>query len=116
MDQDEIRRRLRSERSEVETLLNRTDAAGDADRASERETGDEVDPAQALTAQGVDDAVAGSLRARLAVLDRAVARLEAGTYGRSVRSDDPIAPSRLEADPAAELTVEEAEDDPLPPG
>jgi DnaK suppressor protein len=111
MHQDEVRRRLRSERSEVETLLNRTDAAGDADRASERETGDEMDPAQALTAQGVDDAVAGSLRARLAALDRSLARLEAGTYGLSVRSGVPIPDARLEADPAAELTVEEADDD-----
>ena len=35
-------------------------------------------------------------------------RLADGTYGRSVRSGDPIPDERLEADPAAELTVEEA--------
>ena len=36
-------------------------------------------------------------------------RLEEGTYGRSVRSGAPIPDERLEADPAAELTVEEAQ-------
>jgi DnaK suppressor protein len=40
-----------------------------------------------------------------------MARLEAGTYGRSVRSGQPIPDERLEADPAAELTIEEARAD-----
>jgi DnaK suppressor protein len=67
-----------------------------------------VDPAQPLTAQLEDDAIAASLRDRLAALDRAEQRLDNGTYGRSVRSGLPIPDERLEADPAAELTVEEA--------
>jgi DnaK suppressor protein len=41
------------------------------------------------------------------VVARAEDRLAAGTYGRSVRSNEPIPDERLEADPAAELTVEE---------
>ena len=56
----------------------------------------------------MDDAIADSLRDRLAALDRALKRLDDGTYGRSVRSGLPIPEDRLEADPAAELTVEEA--------
>ena len=56
----------------------------------------------------MDDAIADSLRDRLAALDRALKRLDDGTYGRSVRSGVPIPEDRLEADPAAELTVEEA--------
>jgi DnaK suppressor protein len=35
--------------------------------------------------------------------------LTAGTYGRSTVSGVPIPDERLEADPAAELTVEEAQ-------
>ena len=35
------------------------------------------------------------------------ADLAAGTYGRSIWSNEPIPDERLEADPAAELTVEE---------
>jgi DnaK suppressor protein len=67
-----------------------------------------ADPAQPLAAQGIDDAVAASLRDRLAALDRALRRLDDGSYGRSVRSGLPIPADRLDADPAAELTVEEA--------
>jgi len=48
------------------------------------------------------------LRARWAALQRAEARLAAGSYGRSVRSGRPIPEERLAADPLAELTVEEA--------
>ena len=108
MDEARARARLRAERAEVQDLLAGTEAAGQQDRSSEDETGDIADPAQLLTAQGMDDAVAESLRDRLAALDRAEQRLEGGTYGRSIRSGQPIPDERLEADPAAELTVEEA--------
>ena len=74
--------------------------------------GDIADPAQSLTAEGMDDAIAESLRDRLDALDRAEHRLGDGTYGRSVRSGLPIPDERLEADPAAELTVEEARQEP----
>ena len=47
------------------------------------------------------------LRERLATIQRAEQRLLDGTYGRSVRSGQPIPDDRLEADPAAELTVDE---------
>src|ERR1022692_2563181 len=108
MDEARARARLRAERGEAQDLLADTEAAGQQDRASEAETGDIADPAQLLTAQGMDDAVAESLRDRLAALDRAEQRLDNGTYGRSIRSGKPIPAERLEADPAAELTVEEA--------
>jgi RNA polymerase-binding transcription factor DksA len=48
------------------------------------------------------------LQARWAALGRAETRLAAGSYGRSVRSGQPIPDERLEADPLAELTVQEA--------
>ena len=50
-----------------------------------------------------------SLRERLAAIEKAERRLEEGTYGKSVRSGAPIPDERLEADPAAELTVDEAQ-------
>jgi DnaK suppressor protein len=108
MDEDQARARLRAERAEVAGLLTDAETAGQQDRAAEDETGDIADSAQPLTAQGMDDAIAESLRDRLAALDRALQRLDDGTYGRSVRSGLPIPDDRLDADPAAELTVEEA--------
>jgi RNA polymerase-binding transcription factor len=111
MDNEQARARLLAERDEVTGLLKDTERAAQQDRETEVEqvqTGDTGDAAQSLTAEGQDDAVAESLRNRLAALDRALKRLDDGSYGRSVRSGAPIPAERLEADPAAELTVEEA--------
>jgi DnaK suppressor protein len=109
MDTQEAGRRLRDERAEVVASLADTELAGEQDREAEDEQGADMDdPAQPLTAEGMDDSIAETLRDRLAAIDRALLRLEDGTYGRSVRSGVPIPDERLEADPAAELTVEEA--------
>jgi DnaK suppressor protein len=108
MDEDRARVRLCAERTEVQILLKDIEDAGQQNRASENETGDISDPAQPLTEEMTDDAIAGSLRDRLAALDRALKRLDDGTYGRSIRSGKAIPAERLEADPAAELTIEEA--------
>jgi DnaK suppressor protein len=108
MDQDKARSLLEAERAEVQGLIADTEESGREDREAEAETGDVADPAQPLAAEGMDDAIAESLRDRLAAIDRALKRLDNGTYGRSVRSGVPIPGERLEADPAAELTVEEA--------
>ena len=70
--------------------------------------GDEVDGANRRDAEQTGMAVAQLLQARWAALERAEARLAAGSYGRSVRSRRPIPDERLEADPLAELTLEEA--------
>jgi DnaK suppressor protein len=108
MDEDRARAVLETERAELRRLLAGTEEAEVEDRSDVGEVADSADPALALTAQGNDEAVAGSLRDRLAAIDRALLRLDEGTYGRSVRSGVPIPDARLEADPAAELTVEEA--------
>jgi len=111
MDNEQARARLLAERAEVQDLLRDTEQAGQQDRETEdevAETGDIEDAASSLTAEGQDDSIAETLRERLAVLDRALRRLDDGTYGRSVRSGVPIPEERLEADPAAELTIEEA--------
>jgi DnaK suppressor protein len=113
MDQDRARSLLIAERDEVQGLLKDSEEAGQEDRLAEvdSEAGDIADAAQPLTAEGMDDAIAESLRNRLEVIERALHRLDAGTYGRSVRSGVPIPDGRLEADPAAELTIEEARAD-----
>jgi DnaK suppressor protein len=108
MDNERARELLKAERARVEDLLSRSDPAVRADREAATEQGDWADPAVALTAEGVDQAVVDSLRERLAAIERAERRLEEGTYGKSVRSGVPIPDERLEADPTAELTVEEA--------
>ncbi len=110
MDHDRARALLIAERDEVRDLLKGAEAAGRDDREAEvaSESEDNADAALALTAEGEDDALAESLRDRLEAIERALRRLDDGTYGRSVLSGEPIPDERLEADPAAELTVEEA--------
>jgi DnaK suppressor protein len=109
MDESRARALLRAERAEVAALLQEAERAEASQRDSAEDIpGDFEDAGELLTQVGEDEAVAGDLRDRLATIDRALARLEAGTYGRSVISGKPIPDERLEADPAAELTVDEA--------
>jgi RNA polymerase-binding transcription factor len=108
MNDDHARALLDAERTRVQAILDDTLTAGQEDRAEANEPGDLTDPAERQTAEEVDDAVSGSLRERLAAIDRAERRLDEGTFGYSIRSGVPIPDDRLEADPAAELTVEEA--------
>jgi DnaK suppressor protein len=109
MDESRARELLVKERDEVASLLRGTEQEAETglttDDDSPRDYGDAALP---LTQQANDEAVAADLQDRLDAIDRALARIEAGTYGRSVLSGEPIPDARLEADPAAELTVDEA--------
>jgi len=108
MDDAKAKKLLNAERSRVEGLLKDLGSEGTADRDAADAPGDMYDSAEPLTTEGTDDAIRAGLEDRLAALERADQRLAAGTYGVSVRSGQPIPDDRLEADPAAELTVEEA--------
>jgi DnaK suppressor protein len=112
MDDARARTLLTAKRNELQELLAVTESDSQQDKEAQSDTGDIADPAQLLTAQGEDDAISESLRDRLAALERAEDRLANGTYGTSVRSGLPIPDERLEADPTAELTIEEAREDP----
>jgi DnaK suppressor protein len=63
----------------------------------------------AMDHRGTDEAIRMELLDRIEAVGRAERRLAEGTYGRSVRSGHHISDARLEADPVAELTAEEAE-------
>jgi DnaK suppressor protein len=108
MEEDRARLLLESERERVESLIANLSVERRDDRVAADETTDRSDGAQPLTAEDTDDQIAAGLKARLMAIERAEQRLAAGTYGRSVRSGAPIPDERLEADPTADLTVEEA--------
>jgi DnaK suppressor protein len=107
VNDDTARERLLVERLRVEELLNQATTDGIDERISAGEQGDMTDSAEPLIAEQENDAVSEGLRARLDAIKRAERRLDEGTYGRSVRSGRSIPDDRLEADPAAELTVDE---------
>jgi DnaK suppressor protein len=94
---------LGGERARLQLLLQ-----AETSRLHAAELGDEVDDADRPNAEQTGWAVDQLLRAWWAALERAEARLATGSYGRSVRSGLPIPDERLEVDPLAGLTVEEA--------
>jgi len=109
VNDDEARTLLRDERRRVEELLDATLQSAQDARDAANDEGDFTDPAPGLNNEQVDDAIVVSLRDRLEAIARAEQRLDDGIYGRSVRSGEPIPDERLRADPAAELTVQEAQ-------
>ena len=104
VDPDRARELLAAERQRIERTLARL---GHADTG---EPADDEDPGNLATELYQDELDAGradDLREQLAAVDRAEARLAAGTYGLSVESGVPIPDERLEAHPTAERTVQE---------
>jgi RNA polymerase-binding transcription factor len=108
VDNDRAQELLTAERARVSALIDAVKGDGESDRSAANEQGDMSDSSETLVAEGTDDAVATALTLRLAAIERAEQRLAAGTYGRSIASGEVIPDERLEADPAAELTVDEA--------
>jgi DnaK suppressor protein len=104
MDPDRARELLAGERERIERALGRLS------RQDTGEPADEVDPANLaseLYQDEFDEGLADDLRNELAAVERAEARLAAGTYGISIESGKPIPDERLEALPTAERTAEE---------
>ncbi len=107
MDSERARQLLARERERIERAiagLNEEDAQASAGRP---EPGDAE--FEDLYQSEFDAGLAEDLAEQLAGLERAEARLAAGTYGLSVDSGRPIPDERLEALPTAERTVEEQE-------
>ncbi|HUK78091.1 MAG TPA: TraR/DksA family transcriptional regulator [Thermoleophilia bacterium] len=105
MDARRGRELLAAERRRIESAL-----ADQREAESGRELSDEDQPpdqATDLTELEYDEGSHDEIDRELAALERAEARLVAGTYGRSIESGEPIPDERLEADPLAELTIEE---------
>ena len=68
---------------------------------------DSANLASDLYQEELDEGLADDLREELAAVERAEARLAAGTYGLLIESGMPIPDERLEALPTAERTAEE---------
>ncbi len=108
MDTAKAHELLRMDRARTQQLLLELTARGKEDRTAADQPGDMFDSAGPLIDEGLDNSVATELQGHLAAIERAERRLEAGTFGYSIRSGVPIPDDRLEADPTAELTIEEA--------
>ena len=104
-DLERFRKRLLEERASVESRIRaRTQQL---EGTGDQEVGDQGDEAQSIfeREQAIDDNDLD--RELLARIDRALARIDAGTYGVSEVSGKPIPIERLEALPTATTLVDE---------
>jgi DnaK suppressor protein len=104
MNSERARELLAQERERIERSLARLGHEDTGEPADEK---DPANQASDLYQDELDEGLADDLREDLAAVERAEARLAAGTYGRSIESGEPIPDERLEALPTAERTVEE---------
>jgi DnaK suppressor protein len=107
MDDRRARALVAAERQRIEAAL--TDLIGDVQDETdlERQQEGESDAGGTLATEMVDSALVANLRVELEAVARAEARIESGTYGRSIESGATIPDDRLESQPLAERTVEE---------
>jgi DnaK suppressor protein len=96
-----------AERTRIEAALRELTGEIRAEGALERQQEGESDTGSELASEMVDEAVVQHLEAELEAVARAEARIRAGTYGLSTESGAEIPDERLEAEPLAELTVDE---------
>jgi DnaK suppressor protein len=101
-------RRFRAALSHKRDELLAARAAGEADRRGQNELEpDDGDLAEQVIEQDSALRIGAFDGALLADVERALAKLEAGTYGTSEVTGDPIPLERLEAIPWARGTVQE---------
>jgi len=67
-----------------------------------------ADSGQVAAEQGENQALAAQLRNELEEVERALGKLDDGTYGLCETCGEPIAPARLEAKPAARYCITHA--------
>ena len=104
MDNEHARELLAAERARIERSLKRLAHQDDAEEV------DDEDPANLASdtyEDELDEGLSDDLRDQLEAVERAEARLAAGTYGLSIESGQPIPDERLELLPTAERTADE---------
>lgn len=104
MDPEHARELLAAERARIERSLARLARQDDAEELDNQDPGN---LASDLYQDELDEGLRDDLEEQLAAVDRAEARLAAGTYGVSVDSGKPIPDERLEVHPTAERTADE---------
>jgi DnaK suppressor protein len=106
----EQRRRLEALRKQI---LGGEEKMIADERASQEDRGDEQqDPGEQsadLAQREISQALQGGDKRRLSDIERALQKIEEGTYGLSDFSGEPIPKARLEAIPQAILSVQEEE-------
>jgi RNA polymerase-binding transcription factor DksA len=111
---DELREHLQSEKLELEeqltTLEENTFAASQSDISGEVAFDDETADAGTATFERERDlSIENNVRDLLAKIDRAMRRMDAGTYGLCDRCGKPIEKARIKALPYVDLCIKDAQ-------
>jgi DnaK suppressor protein len=104
MDPERARALLSAERERIVRALARLGHTDTGEPIGVQAPGNQ---ASDLYQDELDAGLADDLREQLAAVERAEARLAAGTYGISIQSGKPIPDERLEVLPTAERLAEE---------
>ncbi len=99
-----VRADLTSERDRLAIQIDKLEPSTSEDRVDDNF----ADLGQVAAEQGENQALAAQLRVELAEVDRALQKLDDGTYGLCETCGEPIAPARLEAMPAARFCIDHA--------
>jgi RNA polymerase-binding transcription factor DksA len=98
-----LRASLEEERGQLQAQLAELD--DDSDLSYDENF---ADSAQVAGQQGANRALAGQLKENLSEVERALQKMEAGTYGICERCGKEIAEARLEAMPATPFCIDDA--------
>lgn len=104
METDRARELLKAERERIERALALLAPQDDGEPV---DASDPANLASDLYQEEFDQGLEEDFRNQLAAVERAEERLDAGTYGISIESGEPVPDERLEIVPTAELTTEE---------
>jgi DnaK suppressor protein len=98
----DVRAQLESERNELRAQLA---GLGDGATAGDHYDANFADSSQVTAERGEAEALLTSLRETLDAVERALAKVDEGSYGVCESCGQPIPPARLEAMPAARLCM-----------
>lgn len=111
---DELRQRLEAERAELEEQLSTIEetqfATSQSDISGEVSFDEENADAGTFTFERERDlSIENNVRDLLGKIDRALSRMDEGTYGTCSRCGRPIEKARLKALPYADLCIKDAQ-------
>ena len=111
---DELRKRLLEERAELDTQLTTIEetsfATSQSDMSGEVSFDEENADAGTFTFERERDlSIENNVRDLMGKVDRALARMEEGTYGICSRCGKPIEKARLKALPYVDLCIKDAQ-------
>ena len=100
-----LRGQLEDERARLASQISALEVGHDQSLAYDENF---ADSGQVAAEQGENKALLNQLNEQLAEVDRALAKMDDGTYGLCERCGEPIAEARLEAMPATRFCIKHA--------